>query len=264
MIRKSLPLALAALTSLAGASPDPAQPSSTADGQLSLTLGVERSRRSLDGAMSDRPKASPTFGVDYQKGRFFASTQRGVGYELLRVDGLQGFVAAGADPGRKDGDRKDSPRFVGMGKVEGSALAILGVGYQALDGLLSFNAVHVQSARRSQGAQTQFSAALSFPLVGDWLTGTVSLGATHADGKHAQTYYGVTPAQAARSGHPAYQAASGWLRCELNLGLNYTIDANWSLNVSAGRLERRASAAGSPLYSTPKDTVGAVSASYRF
>jgi MipA family protein len=255
---------LAALVSLSHPATSHAESKPSDEGEITLSLGAEQSNRSLTGDVSDKTKLSPTFGINYQKGRFFAGTERGIGYNLVQEGGFNAFVAVGADPGRKDGKRKDNPRLVGMGKINGSALVIAGAGYQVLDGLINFNAVHIMSATSKHGSQTVLNAALNFPIWGDKLSGSLSLGVTHADRKHAQTYYGVTSAQAARSGNPVFNAKAGWISCDGSLGLNYEIDKQWSASASVGRHELRNSAALSPLFATKKNNVGAVSVSYRF
>jgi outer membrane protein len=232
--------------------------------ETTLSLGIERSNRSMFGDVSDKPKWWPTLEANYRNGRFFAGTQSGIGYNVLQESGFHAFVAAGADPGRKDGDSKYSPRLVGMGKIDGTALAIAGVGYSAFDGLIRLDATHIASAKRSYGSETVINAALAFPIWGDKLGGLVRLGVAHADRNHALTYYGVTPAQSARSGNRVYIAKAGWISCDLSMGLNYEIDKHWAASASIGRHELREAAALSPLFATKKSTVGAVSFAYRF
>ncbi|TAG03853.1 MAG: MipA/OmpV family protein [Betaproteobacteria bacterium] len=234
------------------------------EAEITLSLGAERTNRNIVGEVSDKPTWSPTFGVNYQKGRFFAGTDRGIGYNLVQEGGFQAFVAASADPGRKDGDRKNSPRLVGMGKIDGTALAVAGVVYQAFDGLIKLNASQMMSAKRSYGSQTVINATLAVPIWGDKLGASLSLGATHADRKQAQTFYGVTPAQTARTGNRVYNAKAGWISCDASLGLSYQIDKNWSTSASIGRHELREAAALSPLFATKKSNVGSASISYRF
>jgi MipA family protein len=255
---------LVALAGISCADASHAEPQPSDAAEITVSLGAELTNRSLTGAVSDKPKWSPTFGLNYQKGRFFASSDRGIGYDLVQQGGFHAFLAASADPGRKDGNRKDSPRLVGMGKVKASGLVLAGAGYQVLDGLLNLNVVHLMSTQRSQGSQTVLNAALGFPLWGDKLSGFVSLGATHGDRRHAQTYYGVTAEQAARSGNPVFNAEAGWISCDFSLGLNYEIDKHWSASASVGRHELRDVAELSPLFATKKGTVGSASVSYRF
>jgi MipA family protein len=232
--------------------------------ELSISFGAELSNRSLTGEVSDKPRWSPTLGLNYRQGRFFAGTERGIGYDLVQLGGFHAYLAASVDPGRKDGDSKHSPRLVGMGKIKASGLVMAGAGYQAFDGLLNLNAVHLMSTKGSHGNQTVLNAALSFPVWGDRLGGYLSLGATYGDRHHAQTYYGVTAAQAASSGNPVFNAKAGWMSCDLSLGLNYTIDNHWSASASIGRHELLDTAADSPLFATKKGTVGSASVSYRF
>lgn len=234
------------------------------DTAFDISLGAERSTRSLLGAVSDKPRWVPSVGVNYRSGRFFASTERGLGYTFFQNGGLTGFVAMGVDPGRKLGDSTLSPRLVGMGKVESSGLGMLGVNYQAHDGLISLTAVQVTSTASSQGSQTLVSAVVNVPVWGDALSGYVSLAAAYADRKHAQTFYGVTPEQAARSGNPVYAAGAGWISCDTTVGLNYAIDRHWSAGASVGRHERLGAAAQGPLFATRASMVGSVSVGYRF
>jgi outer membrane scaffolding protein for murein synthesis (MipA/OmpV family) len=255
---------LAPLACLICSSASHAASMSPEDKEFVVSLGAERTTRSLTGEVTDQPKWAPSIGISYRSGQFFASTERGLGYNVYQEGGLTGFVAIGADPGRKAGDRKSSPRLVGMGKVDSSALGMLGANYTAMDGLLSLTAVHVASTTRSQGSQTLINATVSFPLLGDKLTGYLSLGAAYADRKHAQTYYGVSAAQSAQSGNPVYAAKSGWVSCDTHVGVNYVLDKNWSAGASLGRHERLGAASQGPLFSTKKATVGATSVSYRF
>lgn len=231
---------------------------------LSVSLGAELGNRSMTGNVSDKPKWSATVGLNFRNGRFFAGTERGVGYNVVQLGGFQAFVSVGVDPGRKEGNAKDSPRLVGMGKVDASGLLMTGVAYQALKGLVSVNAVHMASTTRSHGSQTLLNAALNVPLAGDTLTGFVSLGATHADRRSAQTFYGVTAAQAARSGNPVYAAKAGWISCDYSLGVNAELDRHWSVSASVGRHEWLDAAEHSPLFTARKGHVGSANLSYRF
>jgi outer membrane scaffolding protein for murein synthesis (MipA/OmpV family) len=264
LIRTAFILLLTALAALGRPGASYANPKPSDEAELTVSIGAERSHRSLTGAVSDKPRWSPSFGANYQKGRFFAGTERGIGYNVVQDGGFTAFVAAGADPGRKDGDRNDSPRLVGMGKIEGSALAIAGGGYQVLDGLINLSAMHLISSTRSHGSRTVLNAALNVPVWGDKVGGSLSLAATHADRKHAQTYYGVTPAQAARPGNPVFNAEAGWVSCDLSLAMNVEIDKHWSANASIGRRELIGSAEQSPLYANKKSNLGSVAVSYRF
>jgi outer membrane protein len=67
----------------------------------------------------------------------------------------------------------------------------------------------------------------------NWIISTswaLSIGAstTYADDDYMQTYFGVTAADAARSGLNQYEADSGIKDVGIDLGLNWMITQNWS------------------------------------
>jgi outer membrane protein len=64
-------------------------------------------------------------------------------------------------------------------------------------------------------------------IISSW---TLSIGAstTYADKDYMQTYFGVTAADAARSGLKQYKAESGIKDVGIDLGLNWMITQNWS------------------------------------
>jgi outer membrane protein len=173
---------------------------------LTVTLGVERSRTSLTGGSTDKPEVSPLLGLDYRNGRFFASTQQGIGYEVVKTDGLTVFAAGGFLPGRKEskaGDKKDNPRLVGMGKVKASGLLAIGAAVSPFGEVVQLSGTVLKSTDSKQGLTAVFGAGTGFPIWGP-VSASVSVGATYADRKHAQTFYGVTAAQSVRSGNPVF------------------------------------------------------------
>jgi outer membrane protein len=233
---------------------------------LTVTFGVERSRGSLTGESTDKPEVSPLIGLEYRSGRFFASTSQGIGYELWKTDLFSVFAAAGFQPGRKEskaGDKKDNPRLVGMGKIKGSGLLAFGVGAAPLDGLVNLHAVLLKSTSSEQGMTAAFGAGVGFPVWGP-VSGSFELGATYADRKHMQTFYGVTSAQSLRSGNRVFTPKAGLANSSLSLGLNWEIDQQWSASASVGREQRLGDAKKSPLFKNKNDTISSVSVSYRF
>jgi outer membrane scaffolding protein for murein synthesis (MipA/OmpV family) len=233
---------------------------------LTVTLGVERSRSSATGESTDKPEVSPLFGLDYRSGRFFASTSQGIGYELWKTDLFSAFAALAFQPGRKEskaGDKKDNPRLVGMGRVQSSGLLMLGFGAAPLDGLVNLNAVLLKPTRSEQGLTAAFGAGVGFPVWGP-VSGSVEVGATYADRKHMQTFFGVTSAQSLRSGNPVFTPKAGLMESTVSLGLNWEIDKQWSASASVGRMQRMGDAKKSPLFKTKNDTSASVSVSYRF
>lgn len=234
-----------------------------AGSSLVVSLGAERSTSSFGGTVTDKPKWSPTFGAEYANGRFFASTKRGLGYEFLKTDTFTAFGALGFSPGRKEGKTKDSPRLVGMGKVKAAGLLMLGADYAPFGDVLHLSAVTSAATNRDQGYSARFGATVGFPVWGD-ISGFVDAGATYGDRKHAQTFYGVTPAQAASSGNPVYTPKAGWTGAELAVGLNWKINKQWSADASVGRTQLRGVAASSPLFTRRNQPTASVAVSYAF
>lgn len=233
------------------------------DGELTISLGAARSTDDGRGDVTAKPKWSPNFNIDYRLGRFFAGLG-GVGYDVVQSEGYTVFVGAGLNPGRKEGKPNDNPRLVGMGKVPASAELLVGASAELLDGLLSVNATHMRSSRSEQGGTTSFGATVGVPVWGDSVSAFLSVNAIHADAKHAQTYYGVTAAQAARSGNRVFRAKGGIIGSDLTLGLNWSIDKQWSASASLGRETKRGSAALSPLTTRKNSSTAALGVSYTF
>ena len=252
----------AALVSLS-APPAAHADTGTSGTTFSATFGAARSSTDLSGASTERPQWSPIVGLEYTRGPFFASTQRGLGVQFSVADGLGGFVAAAYSAGRKDGNTKDSPRLVGMGRVQGSPLLLTGAEYVTLGDALSLSVAAALPSKREQGSTVQLGATVGMPLSGA-LSGSVSLAATYADRKHAQTFYGVTPQQSSRSGNPVFTPGAGWISHQATLGLNYSFDKTWSGNASLGREQRTGDASKSPLFPRRAATVAAISLTRNF
>lgn len=234
------------------------------EGGLTITLGAERGTMTGTGESTEEAKWSPVFGLDYQRGRFFAGTGRGIGYVLVKSDNLNVFASGGYDLGRKDGKADENPRLVGVGEIKGSGLVIVGAGYGLLDGLVELSAVHLRSTKSTNGSKSVFEARVAFPLLGDQLSGFVSFSSTYSDRKHAQTYYGVTAAQALRSGNPVYAPKAGWTESDTRVGVEWALDKHWSALVSVGRLQLSGPAEQSPLFRNKSSSVALFEVTYSF
>ena len=81
MNRTSLLPMLVALVGLSYPHASHAASAPSDEAETTLRLGAERSNRSMFGDVSDKPRWSPTFDANYRNGRFFAGTQRGIGYD---------------------------------------------------------------------------------------------------------------------------------------------------------------------------------------
>jgi outer membrane scaffolding protein for murein synthesis (MipA/OmpV family) len=256
-------LALAVLAFGAGVS----HAEERAEDGLTVTLGAERSRSSLlGGGRNDKAETSPIFGVDFRSGRFFASTEQGVGYEFVKSDWLTGFAALGYQAGRKEGragNKKDNQRLVGMGQVSGSGLWVAGFNAAPLGELVELSVVLLKSTRSEQGLTAIVGAGIGLPVWGP-VNAYVEAGAIYGDRKNNQTFFGVTAAQATRSGNPVFSPKAGFVGSKLSVGLEWEIDKQWSASASVGREQLMGEAKKSPLFLDRSDTTAALSVSYKF
>jgi len=177
----------------------------------------------------------------------FLSTQRGIGYETKLGD-FKLSAALGYDGGREDHKRSfasGSDALRGMGKIEGSAQAVLGVGYQLGSVDLSFT-TRQNIGHREYGNTYALSA--NTQLYGD-STDQIGFGvsASYGDNKHMQTYYGVTARQSINSGYRPYTAKAGFENVTAGVNWNHVLDANWSVRSGLGVSRLTSDAADSPL-----------------
>ena len=178
---------------------------------------------------------------------FFASTRRGLGYQTTA--GGFGLSAALGYGGKRDEHKRNfgagSDDLRGMGKVDGGALALLTATYQVGTIGLSLSTAQALSRRDNGstytiGASTPFYTSASNQL-------SFSTSAVYGDNKHAQTYYGVTATQSARSGYRSYRAERGFETVNVGVNWNHVLDARWSVNSAVGLTRLVGDAADSPL-----------------
>jgi MipA family protein len=259
-------LAILASPSFASENKENNENSENSEDGFTLTFGVESSRGSITGESTEKAEISPLLGLDYRRGRFFASTSQGLGYEFVQTDLVSAFVAVGYDAGRKESkanDKKANQRLVGMGEVKSGGLLVVGVGVAPFDGLVNFQAALLKSTRSENGTSAIVGAGVGFPVWGP-VSGFADVGVTYADSKQMQTLYGVTAAQSARSGNPIYTPKAGLVSTTFSLGLNWEINEQWSASASVGREQLMGDAKDSPLFKTKNDNISSFSVSYRF
>ena len=238
-----------------------AQTTDSEESRLVFSVGAAQSNLTARGIPSEKSRWGPLLGVDYSYGRFFAGTQRGIGYEVIKTKNFNAFASLFYSVGRKEGTLQDGPRFRGMGKIKPSGQVMVGFDWAPIDELLSFNSVTSVSIERGQGFTSAFGASIGFPIL-DTLSGSLNISTTYGDRKYAQTYYGVTAAQSARSGNAAYNAKAGFFERQVSLGLEYKINPQWSANGSLGRITRTGNAAKSPLYTRRGEPTAAIALNY--
>ena len=199
---------LALLPALAvGAEPVPA----ASENQLLLGGGVGVGARYSG---SRDIAALPVVVLDYSHASgFFASTMRGLGYGA-QIGPVTWSAALGYRAERKEKDesgvfrRTGSDKLKGMGDVKGNATALFTLGYRPLSMLELSVAGEIPLSQRQNGKT--FHGGVTAHLM-EAQNDDVSLGVTagFGDRDYAQTYYGVTAAQARTSKFAAYRPKAG-------------------------------------------------------
>ena len=93
------------------------------------------------------------------------------------------------------------------------------------------------------------------------------LGTTWADDDYMGAYFGISPARAARSGYPAFDAGSGFRDVDLLLGASYFLTDSWLVRVQATYTRLLGDAADSPIVEdagSPDQVFVGAGLAYRF
>ena len=214
------------------------------------------------GADKNRAVPLPLLERTFDNGAFI-STMRGVGFQT----DLQGFnlsVALNYGGARKErrSTFSGSDALKGMGDIDGAAQAVLGVGYKL--GTVGLNFSTAQNlGHRENGATYKLSASMPLYTSASDQIG-FSTSAVYGDNKHAQTYFGVTAAQSARSGYKAYTAKGGFETAEAVVNWNHVIDKTWSVHTAVGVTRLLSDAADSPLTKRKTTPMIMTGFSYKF
>lgn len=220
-----------------------------------------------EGSPNRRTLAGPDLTLSYRS-RDWGTVefgQRGLIWNAVEAGPFRLALVAQFDPGRKDKDTATldptpgDKRLAGMGRVQSSTEAGVGIGY----GPLMVVARQSLSERGPKGAQVDMSAEVPWSL-SDRLNLRFALGATWANRDYMQTYFGVTPAQAQATSFSVYTPKSGCRKVEASVGAEYAMAASWKLQANLGFTRLGDDAAASPLVGRRNGTSAALAVAYEF
>jgi len=167
----------------------------------------------------------------------------GLRVELARGERLRAGLGLRLDGGRSE---SDSEELRGLGDVRRTLRLRLSVSYRLDDGWRLRSSTTVDALRRGGGTlgelQVSRDLALS-PALG--VQGSLSLG--WADRRHLQSYFGITPEQAARSGYAVTPMSAGLRDITLSAGWRHALGRQWAVFGSASTSRLIDEAAASPL-----------------
>lgn len=215
-----------------------------------------------EGSNSYEWRAIPDLDITY--GDHFFIDRRGAGINLLTTETLTTGVSLGYDAGRDESDNRQVLR--GMGDVGETAIGSLFTSYTL--GRLSLSASVGTDilGEGHDGTTIGLSANYRLPL-GEKLILFAGPSVTWASDDYMQSLFGVTAAQAARSGRSPYRARSGFKDAGLTLFGAYRLTDSWAVTGVAGYKRLLGDAADSPLVAGDGDAdqfIGGLGLSYHF
>jgi len=209
---------------------------------------------------SDMPDDNPSMFKKFRQRIKFRGLDdirvRVLGDGRLQVGAVTGYIT--------DRDASDGARLRGWGDVEGGV--VLG-GYSSFQlGAIEFDAAILEKVTGdASGFEVRFGAETTRQLTSR-TTVVARFGTTFGSEEYMQTYFGVTPAQAARSrtGLPVYFADGGIKDVFVELGASTEVGDRWLLKtgVRYGRL--LGEAADSPVVEAENQFSGVLGLGYRF
>ncbi|MGL4575688.1 MAG: MipA/OmpV family protein [Burkholderiaceae bacterium] len=238
------------------------------------TPEYEGGKKSVTGLAPDlnvsyRTQSFGTFGV--------GAKSRGISWTIVENDDYSFGIAIGASSGRvdnKDGTlfKPGSKRLRGMGEIKSSTdygvfgHVTLGLPFSVQimrntgDGKVNSRDFSIDG---HGGTTANLSVALPIPIT-PAVELSISPNLVWADKKYTQTYFGVTAAQAARSGFKAFKAEGGLKSVGLDMSVGYKIDKHWSASAGLSYSQLRGDAAKSPIVQEKGQASAFVGASYGF
>jgi outer membrane scaffolding protein for murein synthesis (MipA/OmpV family) len=130
-------------------------------------------------------------------------------------------------------------------------------------GLNFSSSLRYGSGQDGSGLVVDLGAAYSTRIAAPWRLG-VGAGVSVANADHMQSFFGVTAAQAATSGYPAYTPEAGLRNGKVNLSLTYLASSRVSVTAGVSANTLLGDAADSPLVRKKTSINGLLAAAYAF
>ena len=199
--------------------------------------------------------------IDYQwKSGWFAGTINGLGYDFSRRPDMNFGVRLTADLGRTE-NRSGTLR--GMGDIDIRPEAGAFFNYYFSPQMALTSSLRYGSGNDRNGLVIDVGAAYSTMLAAQLRLG-VGVGATYANADYMQSYFGVTPAQSARSGYAGTSPSAGLRDVRANAALTYLVSPSISITTGVSANSLQGDAKDSPLTRQRNSVGGLVSVLYRF
>lgn len=162
-------------------------------------------------------------------------------------------------------DQDDNDALHGLGDVD-SSVEVGGFARYTHGGLgLDLTAVQ-DVADGHEGALVEAGLGYRMPVAAKWQA-SLRASTSWASDKYMESYFGVSPAQAARRGGDSYDAGAGFKDAGLSAGLEYAITSTLSIGGRVGYTRLLGDAADSPMVDkdgSADQVTTSISTRYRF
>jgi outer membrane scaffolding protein for murein synthesis (MipA/OmpV family) len=178
---------------------------------------------------------------------------------LVTLHGLEVGAVTGWRFGREE---DDSRRLRGLGDVDGG-LALGGYAAYRLGMVSAFASYSHQATGDETGGLLRFGLESRMPVTGG-MTLTALAGATWASEDYMRSYFGVSAAQAARSGLATYDANAGIKDVHVGLSAEIPLAEVWTLRLMGRYARLVGDASDSPIVERQDQLSGGVGLTYKF
>ena len=224
-----------------------------------------RSRPAYDGSTSQRTELVPV--IRYLGAPWFLRSTQGVLEGGLRVElapGLHAGAQLAYEPGRQTSDSEFLENHAVLDIGRGASV---GVQFEWDHRFGPMPITLLARARKHTDSDLGVQADVRLSA-GVFQSGPIALGvftqATWASAKSTAAYYGLTPAQSASSGLPAFSTGSGWLFASVGLLGSLDLGPRWVVVGSLEARRLRGDAAASPLTERVSNHYVSAGLAYRF
>jgi len=219
-----------------------------------VQVGVQRGPASWTSSYLPSTKNTPTFDFLVSRGRFFASSQRGLGFELVKGESITVTGGVGYFLGRL---ASESDRLHDLGNVKGSTGGLVTLDWRALGDALHVYSFLNSTCRQNRGSSLTLGAVLGFP-VNESCKGWMDVSGRFADRTETTAFFGVTPLQSERSGLQEFHPKGGHLEDRFTIGLVHRWSSQWSVSGYLGASMLRGDAAHSPVIERNSQPLGGI------
>lgn len=230
-----------------------------------LIGGGIRARPAYDGADSNKGEVIPV--LRYYGKPWFARTTQGLLEGGARIE-LSPGLALGIQLAYEGGRLSSESAFLQKHTIEdidvGASVGVHADYDRNLGPMpVTFLVRHRINIDKRQGKQTDVRISAGV-FGGDKLNVALFAQTSWANSNLTQTYYGITPQQAAVSGLPTFNGASGLLFSSVGLLWSFDLNRAWVLVGGIEARQLRGDAANSPLVEDHSNTYLSVGLAYRF